>query len=155
MRSVTYIGAPTLLARHGSIKSGDTIFLRESEWDTVKHDNQRFQLNSETAELRNSSGIKVMPQKTNKFDLRTVHWGGRPLARYLSRFNMSKLNKVAEAMNSLGLPVQCGRGCSAVDVLDSIQHHAIQQGWDKLTRDECLTCGTHKPRLRERLAFGT
>jgi hypothetical protein len=152
MRKVTYIGAPTLLARHGNIKSGDTIYMRESEWDTVKNDPQRFQLDSDTAELRDSSGVSVKPQKTNKFDLRTIHWSSRPLGRYLGRFNMSKLNKVAEAMNSLGLPVLCGRGCNAVDILDSIQHHAVTQGWDKLSRTDCLTSGTHKPRVRERHA---
>ena len=150
MRKVKYQGPPTNLGRHGKVEVGDVLLLRENEWEQVQ-DDSRFQLEGSGELKERTSKAEVLPCATPVFDLRKIKWNSGRLDRHLTRLSKTQLIKVAVAMNLLGIPAKDSRNFQYVDILDSVQYHAVLEGWVSLTREEILSGGKfNASRVRKR-----
>lgn len=153
MRKVTYLGSPVDLGEHKRVVKGDELIFTEMEWQCVFEDT-RFRFKEFCEPESENVKFGVTPVETPIFDLRKVNWKSHRLDRVLHLIPIQKLNLVAKAMASLGLPVKYGHRVEGRAVEDSIYKHAVIEGWAINPREEVfpLQSSTRRKKAVETVA---
>lgn len=146
MHKVKYVGQPCNIGRFGRVETGAELRLYEQEFLTVQN-NSDFEDLGTLHPLPTHNGVQTLPWGTALFDLRTIKWNSDRLHRHLNKLSDSRVRRLANAMNLLGLPVANAPVCSKEEILDSVMHFAALEKWTELSREEIHGCGLFNARV--------
>lgn len=105
--------------------TGDHLFVTEQEFNEIRQSADWLEVDKGTDDLV----AEAAPVWTEEYDLTTIDWTEANLYGKLKKMGHARLNKIASALNSLGIYCPVGFPETPEQVLDGILEKADRQGW--------------------------
>lgn len=133
MKTVIYVGKAGLLGRHGNVKPGDTIELRELEYQSaMRNSPEDFELQPRMVPAKSEdqeAKIPEVPTDTEEYALTTIDWDSPNLCKWLESRERKQLLKIAQGMGSLGLSISVHNRTPKSVSIEAIHEAAEEAGW--------------------------
>lgn len=125
MREILRKGPPVNnLGRHGKVATGQTVFVSELEFLTV-----RYSPDWEEVPGGVRTVAEAAPVETRNYNLGKIDWHSPGLVKKLRKLGRKQLKKVALGMRELGMVLPTGPPDNDEQVFDGIVEMAHRHGW--------------------------